>query len=163
MRCFVCRRDITESEPGTSFHCDRCGFSGTIHDACLGEPSSAVGGFGPDLRFLSGIVWVHNICPRCKEMFSKPVEGVEEAVIDEIIAWLDVMDEVDHLPLPVTEKVSTPEWTAALAGLAEIGNAIDKKGGLDLMQKAFSRVHNKSGRRGSYLDRAWNGIGQWQA
>ena len=109
------------------------------------------------------IGFVQNVCPRCKEKFSKPVEGVEETLIDEIIVCLDAMDRVDHLPLSVDAKLLTPEWTKASTRLAEIGTQLNKKGGFELMQKAFKRVHNKSGRRGSYLDRAWDGIGQWQA
>jgi hypothetical protein len=152
VNCFVCQRAITETERSINISCDTCGFSGTAHNACLGIPA-----FGVMLGF------VQNVCPRCKEKFSKPVEGVEETLIDEIIVCLDAMDRVDRLPLPVDAKLSAPSWTIASARLAEIGNQINKKGGFDLMQQAFKRVHNKSGRRGSYLDRAWDGIGQWEA
>ena len=150
--CFVCQRAITETERSININCDTCGFSGTAHNACLGIPT-----FGVMFGF------VQNVCPRCKEKFSKPVEGVEEILIDEIIAYLDAMDRVDRLPLSLDAKLSAPEWTKASARLVEIGNQLNKKGGFELMQKAFKRVHNKSGRRGSYLDQAWNGIGQWQA
>lgn len=73
------------------------------------------------------------------------------------------MDRVDRLPLPVDAKLSELEWVRASARLAEIGSQINKKGGFDLMQKAFKRVRNQAGACGSYLDRAWDGIGQWQA
>lgn len=150
--CFVCRQQFQTSQKGTTFECAKCGFSGTAHTLCLGMP--AVGGM---------IGFVQNVCPRCKDAYSKPVEGVDEKVIDEIIDCLATMDKVDQLPLSVQDKLSKSEWKGASSRLAEIGNQINDKGGFSLMQKAFKRVHNKSGRRGSYLDRAWNGIGEWMA
>jgi hypothetical protein len=96
------------------------------------------------------------------EQLSEPVEGVEESLIEEIIECLNAMDIVDHLPLSVSAKLSTQEWIKASTRLAEIGNHLNKEGGFQLMQKIYKCVHNKRG-RGSYLDRAWNGIGEWQA
>ncbi|HLE82682.1 MAG TPA: hypothetical protein VJA25_15635, partial [Dehalococcoidia bacterium] len=74
--CFVCQRAITESERSITISCDRCGFSGTAHNACIGIPA-----FGAMLGF------VQNVCPRCKDKFPKPVEGVEETLIDEIMRY----------------------------------------------------------------------------
>jgi hypothetical protein len=46
----------------------------------------------------------------------------------------------------------------------EIGEKLNKMGGIDLMWKVFYRVKRKVGKQISdHLEYAWSGIGQWMA
>ena len=155
-KCLICGRAISEPKDRCDFSCHKCGLSGNVHELCLtgGRRDFPLGG---------SIGFVTNVCPRCREEASKPVLGVDEGLIDDIIACLDLMDYADHRYSAPSETLSSVEWGSAQERLSVIGSEIDSKGGLELMQRVYDRVHHKSGRRGSYLDRAWDGIGQWQA
>jgi hypothetical protein len=91
--------------------------------------------------------------------------SVDERLVDEIISLLNRIDQICEEDYVGATKEGTPlnnEWKKIDSRLYNIGQELYDKGGMNLMRKVYDRVYKKGRLTGRYLERAWDGIGEWR-
>jgi len=61
------------------------------------------------------------------------------------------------------EAPARPVEAAMRARVRDLGERIHAAGGFDAMQAVWMDVSEANRRAGSFLDRAWDGVGEWRA
>lgn len=69
----------------------------------------------------------------------------------------------ERVALRDIEAPARPVETAMRDRVRDLGERIHAAGGFDAMQDVWFDVAEENHRAGSFLDRAWNGVGEWRA
>jgi DNA-binding transcriptional ArsR family regulator len=91
--------------------------------------------------------------------------SVDERLVDEIISLLNRIDQICGEDYSAATKEGTTlnnEWKTIDNRLYSIGQELYDKGGMNLMRKVYDRVYKKGRLTGRYLERAWDGAGEWR-
>jgi hypothetical protein len=98
-------------------------------------------------------------------LFGRLFGSVDERLVDEIISLLNRIDQICAEDYLAATKEGTPlnnECKTIDNRLYGIGQELYDKGGMSLMRKVYDRVYKKGCLTGRYLERAWDGAGEWR-